>query len=836
MKFRYIDYAASLFRYIDKNPENIYIFSDYLMKNGQLRFLESEKSIFEPDPLFLTFSEFKELIFDTDRVILSEVKRFIDFYNSMKIELEEINIFSYFDSIEFADKFFKYYTEKNRAICKKNIDLEEWQKQFFDSFDRIKNKYQKHLDEKGYIPKDWIENIENLNFENIKKYKKIIFIDVIDFSKLDKFLVFELKKYFEIEFILQMESETFDEENLELKEVKLPEIQKGNFKFLVVKNELEIAGNILKFSKEANVFSPEAKENRFYKLLPNNYMKSSFAVLNNTRFFKFIEAQANLLSTIDLKNKMVPLDTFLKEIYTLEMKDYYDLDENDYFEIYELMDFGYKYIERFKNKKFEKIYEDLLSLYNKKSVNEYIDYFKKLLKIEYFKEKKYVDFYEKLQEYLGYAKTTELMFKDVENSCLKNGGDILRFILQYFNNVEIKFIEDTEGKILIKEIESCRTILSKKSIFINTSSKFLPKNSGDSILLTEKQKKENGFKTTEKARKEEKYRFYQAILKNKENIFIYVEDKDENEVITSLLSEVKNKYSYEVLESEVSKDDILKNILNYTSEDIPVYQKKKLEKKDQTGVMKIGFYKYSELSECEFKFFLKNVLKIKELKIENSKEIALKVLGSFIHEVYEKVADRMWKKVLNSNNFSLDREEVNRIFESIFIKNREKIPKYLEEYFKIILIPRFKNKLFEFYEILEERYKNKRLKRLESEKNRDNEKPILEGKVNVFLEGRVDLVVETDSEKHIIDLKTGKIKEEQLDFYSIMLYGDETQAKKSNYHVFDGKLDDSNKIRLTKEELKETIFQYFVTKEYRKSEKKSVCLNCEMKDICKREF
>ncbi|WP_407536235.1 hypothetical protein QCB49_04485 [Cetobacterium somerae] len=46
----------------------------------------------------------------------------------MKKEFAEININNYFESIEFSDKFFKYYTELNRSLCEKDIELEEWQK------------------------------------------------------------------------------------------------------------------------------------------------------------------------------------------------------------------------------------------------------------------------------------------------------------------------------------------------------------------------------------------------------------------------------------------------------------------------------------------------------------------------------------------------------------------------------------------------------------------------------------------------------------------------------------------------------------------------------------
>ncbi|MEG3012892.1 MAG: PD-(D/E)XK nuclease family protein, partial [Cetobacterium sp.] len=104
------------------------------------------------------------------------------------------------------------------------------------------------------------------------------------------------------------------------------------------------------------------------------------------------------------------------------------------------------------------------------------------------------------------------------------------------------------------------------------------------------------------------------------------------------------------------------------------------------------------------------------------------------------------------------------------------------------------------------------------------------------LNGRVDLVIETTTENHIIDFKTGSKIDNQLDFYTIMLYGDETKAFKSVYNAFEGSLENQDKTRLTKEILKEALINFFKTDTYSLSEKKSGCIYCEYENICRREF
>ncbi|MGL5972083.1 MAG: PD-(D/E)XK nuclease family protein, partial [Cetobacterium sp.] len=114
--------------------------------------------------------------------------------------------------------------------------------------------------------------------------------------------------------------------------------------------------------------------------------------------------------------------------------------------------------------------------------------------------------------------------------------------------------------------------------------------------------------------------------------------------------------------------------------------------------------------------------------------------------------------------------------------------------------------------------------------------PLLKGDVEVTLNGRVDLVIETTNNNHIIDFKTGSKIDSQLDFYTIMLYGDETKAEKSIYNAFEGKFENQSKIKLTKELLKERLIEFFNQKTYPLSQKKSGCSYCEYEDICRREF
>ena len=104
------------------------------------------------------------------------------------------------------------------------------------------------------------------------------------------------------------------------------------------------------------------------------------------------------------------------------------------------------------------------------------------------------------------------------------------------------------------------------------------------------------------------------------------------------------------------------------------------------------------------------------------------------------------------------------------------------------------------------------------------------------MRGKADLVIESDMGNEIIDYKTGGAQEAQLDYYSIILFGDETKAEKTIFNVIKGDMKAPDKVELTKEGLKENILEFLDNPFYIRNEKKNICENnghsCEYIDIC----
>lgn len=843
MKFEYIGYRDSLIKNLKKDTGIVYVFSDFALKNYQKK--ESNRNIFEPDPLYLTLEEFKDRVFKTDRVILSEAKRHMSLYNLMRKEFSKLKMDTFFETIEFSDKFFRYYTERNRALYEEELPLESWQNGYFSTFHKFKNEYDKYLDTTGYIPKDWIECERYIDIEWLKKYDEIYFIDIVEFTNLEKKILKEIDSIVNITIRLQMTEGEFDEELLELKETQIPNNFEIDIKVGVVDNKLEMINLLLGEVEKRewiNIFSPESEKNEFSKIYPSKFMKGYFDTLNNTKFYKFLELQSEMIASMEHKlGKLIPINKFIEIVSTLEMREYYEISILELEYLYRLQNYDYKYIgKRVENEKIYRIYKDIVEIYNAKDLDYFIDYFKNLLENKLFNEKKYIDFYGKLQEYIGYAKTTEEMLNKEElRKCFKNGGEFLKFFLHYFNRVELREHQESEGKYLIKPLEMAKTLGGNSAIFINMSDKYLPNKKIDTLTLTEKQRKDMGFITYDKLRRVEKYRFYQSILKYRDVGIIYIKNESENEDISPFISELKLKFKLKnLVPNKLGNRYLDRYLKNYLKKE-NIFYNQYLEKEIddfEDSIIRVGAYDFQDIQNCSFKYYLKNIAKISPMELEESMGISLSFLGRYIHSIYEKIVDNMWKRVVNFSNFELDSEEIDRLFEEGLKENRERIPVYMDNYFERILIPRFKKNIYRFFAKIDELYGDCKIKRLESEKRTGEKEYINENGIGVTLVGRVDLVIESEKGNHIIDFKSGTGKEEQLDFYNIMLYGEDSNVKKTIYNVFEGKFEDKVKVKLDKKILEEVLLNFLKSSIYELSDKKSECLYCVYGNICGKEF
>ncbi|MGL6100893.1 MAG: PD-(D/E)XK nuclease family protein, partial [Fusobacteriaceae bacterium] len=189
-------------------------------------------------------------------------------------------------------------------------------------------------------------------------------------------------------------------------------------------------------------------------------------------------------------------------------------------------------------------------------------------------------------------------------------------------------------------------------------------------------------------------------------------------------------------------------------------------------------------------------------------------------------------------DFSMSYDFIRENLLSNFRENRYKIPIHLDSYFKEILIENIVVNISEFYRLLEFKYSNIKIDRFQPEKSGTDRKPFFSGAIDVYLSGRVDLLIESGLGNCIIDYKTGKKNDRQLDFYAIMLYGSQEKAEKGIFNVISGKTEwyDEEKRVLTTDEMRDTVKNFVSDKTYQLAEKTSVCTYCSYINICRKEL
>lgn len=882
INFRYIGYGTSFIaEYSGKNNQKkdyLYIFNDNRMKS-----IFSKKmrwNFFNDQPTLLTFNELKEQIFYTDKVILKEAKRILAFYTSIPKDIkEELGIKSYYDVIDFANDFFDYYREVKINKVEKIENIQNWQEKYFLHFEKIKESFDKLLEKYNYIPSDWIEDLQYYKKDFFDRFNKIIFVDIVEFEKVYRDIIMDLGEEKEVEIALQMEKGSFNEENLKFAETILPETSPSNIFIYQSKDELEESMSLIYLLKEkakkGEFYSPAPENSEFFNLFPFYFGKSQAVTMNDTKLYAFLNVQLNLLLNMEERlGETYNLLEFEKAFENRAFKEYYSLTEEDIRLIKKISSNFYQYIsldilhsnevqyliseDIGFTKKLEKIFKDFSSILKLKSVDELYNYFKNEISLDKFIQKEYGDVFEKFFEIFGIMKENENMsihksFKSYFDGNL--GIALLKLTIQYMKDIAVTSNEKVDSeRVIIKNIESAlyanetkhlfrdQGRFSKTNFFIDITSDLMPGNIKDNLIFTEKQRKELNLTTKEEKREVKKYRFFQMIFTNRNSVIFTKKNEDKGIDISPFIDELCIKYDLKINSApielnksiEILKKSIPSSVIGNLEFKKGEFSKEESDFKDNR--LNIGAYDYDNLVKCPLKFYFQKLAQLIPEKDSEVDYLNKQFLGTMVHKILENIVRDIWKDVLSKGIYEIDREVIVEAINREIKNNRSKILVQMDIYLQEILIPLLSENIEIFFKKLASKYRNINIRRFQGEKDAGKNTPFIQDKIDVYLRGKADLVIESDMGNEIIDYKTGGAQEAQLDYYSIILFGDETKAEKTIFNVIKGDMKAPNKVELTKEGLKENILEFLDNPFYIRNEKKNVCENnghsCEYIDIC----
>ncbi|WP_320047758.1 PD-(D/E)XK nuclease family protein [uncultured Ilyobacter sp.] len=880
MKFTYGEYGKDILKDLNDDGKSVFVFSDNTLKN----FAEGRavNNFFRRNSLYTTMSSMLEYLLPEERLVIREEKRTLLFYRAIPEDLKKKhNINSYYDIIDLGENFLKFYRELREYLIKDLKNLQKWQEEYLQDLEIIKDNYMELLNRYKYIPQDWASDLNNYSLDSFENYEKFVFVDISFFTPLEKKIIEKLSETFEIEFILQMAEDDFCEKKLKIKKFTFPEKADG-IEVIEVSDEMHQLINLMDIMKENKIelFS-QIPENNIYPIFAPRIFTGHKNILKNTDLYRFMELQYEILSGItekiyqgeNGKNKILyfPSQTILKALENSIFSDYYSFSQEEINFFMKIIENEYQYITKdFIDKdelpriildrkkitedteekisgfieKLSRIIEDICQIRKVSGAGELIKLMenKEFFKFTNLDEDIYIDSINKYFEALSEVKSLEMLemhttWKDYfgENPA----EPLYKLLLKYMQLKEVKLSSRKDlTPTKIKSFGEEGSCLKETGVYIDISGKTLPGKNTRDFLLTEIQREENGLLSSEEKRLHEKYRFFQSLF-NCKKAWVFSMKNEENDLDTSpFIEEFMLNYKLQTTRPKYDQNDLLSMARTFfkgsssAKKEITINSLPKNDGDFPEETIRLGSYDYSLLSLCPYKFYLQKVASLEYQTRELESKLSPRIIGIIIHEVMEEVANEK-KDDVKKGDFSLDRIDIVGLIRKALYKRRLQIPFHLDNYYKEIMFPVFIEGIKGFYKMLGKVIGDQNVISFSGEKSKKEK--LMDENLKVILSGRIDLIIEGSQDNYILDYKTGQGDPRQLDFYSILYYGEENKAKKYIFNAWNGKLEDfsSRKNPLTYGDMKNQLREFISTPIYKRTEKHSTCSRCEYQQVCR---
>ena len=847
MKIKYLgignDLKEELFEKLSKNENELYVFG-----NGATYFefkkdyKEQSKNLFEKFTLLNEY-DFYEKILKTNKIVIKEEKQVMFFFNALSDKIKkELNVKSYYDVVDISYNFYSLLAElQEYKIDVNTLKLEEWQKTIFNTMLEMKDEMTKKSDELGLVMPYMLRSVENISFDFINKYKKIILVNKVKITPFEKELFKVLENHgIEIEYILQLDEKDYDVENMKIKDnFGLPSVEKIKEKGIEIEiNQYEnkisqLIGLVQKLENDKDrkykIYDGQTvtkESEKDYQLLNQQKIEyNNEKTLENTKVYRVLNALCEILGNINEKSKeelsfgMHSLHSAfkLKEfLYTFNInKKYYYYLQYLYRELYKTVS-----IKMLDNLKAKEENEKKVQI-----INEFIQFLTEIEKINEIKnlnqyreilEKKVENLFEntKIRDKYFEALSEIVVIEDFsfENSWNKyfDGSvaeGLLKMFLKYLDKKAIKLIleeteEDKNEKNKINQFAVISELENENIIFLNLQESF-PNVQVNNYLLTKLQRKEIGLPVVEDFKIIENFKFINNIFNSKNVSLNYVRNLDAKEDCAGIVEEIRLQYGIEAKVSKINESTELEFIKKYFTENGKEFEKKEIGEFIKSKLMKdnkklkenkfnLSYYTLDKIDKFEYGYYLEKMIgNVENEEILNTIDPML--FGNLIHGIYEEIVKNNKEKIENKT-YEVDENEISEILSLIFEREKNKIPVEYIKFYKEISFNEIVQSVKVFFKKLYELEEIKKVDKFEiySEKNIEREiKNITKKYGNVIGKGRIDLYIKAGEHELILDYKSGKLEgkygkedktkvvpaQKQLDLYSLILGGTDTRSK-----------------------------------------------------------
>ncbi|MGM0502788.1 MAG: PD-(D/E)XK nuclease family protein, partial [Bacillota bacterium] len=858
LEFEYIDYKDDLLAEVIDNQEPcIYLFANYNDKQEAEKVYQ--KPLLKQRSLFLTLDELKEKLFVTDKLVLKEEKLVLMFYEVLtKADKEKLGIEDYFNVIELANDFFDFYDELNEYQIEEINALTSWQQEKYEVFQEIRDRFDSELAKKGYTDRTLANDFANFNLQFIAGFSQIVAVNILEVSPLEKEILAKLERAEKkIKFYYQLQSSDFDEQQLTLKSLTLPqnldtkvEIYQSNNQFLELINLLV---ELKETEKNYELLDADRNNSQYNKLLSSEKfeLEQDFK-FSATKLYQFLEGLYNLLKSSDNTAGALKLDLAqLRELScSSAFKEYYGLQQENINSLNQLAQRGYVYLNKdlIKSKKeteqldaFLAIIDDILTITRFNNLPQFIEWLNNL-ELEALATDKFENDIAKYFSALAEIKA----ISDLEiisswaDYFVNPATGLFKLILRYlkFKKLNVNLSEEN-NKIALKQLLTASIKNRENIIILNSCEGMIPSVEGSNFLLTEQQRRDLGLISSTTKRLKEEYKFYREVLSAEKVIIFTLKNEEQNITPSSFLEKLILNYDLDVKKAAVKEKHyglIMQQLftdsqLEAVNSNLPQL-KIPLDKTDFQSSLRLSYYKYRTLQTCYCKFYLQHLMYLQAEWEVIEKKLSKKTLGSLVHNIFEAVVSKMSREIKNKD-FAVDKKQVRNIVEQEITKQKLKIPNYYESYYQEILFPVVTEAVVDFLKKLEQKLEGK-IEELLIEYAPQPTRLMTANRGDVFLTGRIDLAVKTSQQNYIIDYKTGSGSEEQLDFYALLFDEKEQQLERNIYNVLEKRFNQTKiepAVELKQELIKE-LEQFFEIDNYQLAANYH-CNNCQYFDVCK---
>jgi len=847
MKITYVDYQENILaRAVNGDIPRVYIFAE---QANMLKAREYYQGPFlKPSCAFLTLRDFKEKLFPSDRLVMREEKLSVFFYELLTAEeKEELRIEDYFDAIEPAGDFFRLYDELSEYEISRLTGLQEWQERKYRVLQAVRERYLARLDKLQYTDPTLAFDFSHFHGEFLRDYTEVVFVNIINFTPKEKRLLrFLADKGFRVHLYLQAPPADFDEKNLRLQAVSLPEQPGTEIQLYYTEENLLQTVNLLALVEKENNFDilDADPKTAYHRLLAAGKINGRREVsFKETKIYRFLQALYNLAQNAVRRGRglQVEVNALLQALYLPEFREYYGLDESAVERVQETAGEEYAYF--FSPGEFSAVMDDLARLDRVKNLGGLCGFLEKL-DLRPLNDRQYAKNITRYFDALLELNSLEEMgiAGDWEKYFSRRALGFFRLVLNYLGYKKVEQIRDNGEEAKMTALREAPHIHRENLALINITHGILPSEGGGSFLLTDRQRERIGLPTTAEKRLLEKYCFFRHLFCSKKAVVFSLENLEDNLTPSSFLEELRLKYDLNMVEAGIKAEEVPAIVRNIfagragalkpagkppAGKDWPV-----VEENDFAGrTFSLTYYKHQTLDECYFKFYLQYIARA-EKRAQPEKKISPPLFGALVHEIFAEVLDRAGPELNASSDM------VEEVVENKFYTYGPKINDYYIQYYRAVLLTKVKDSALHFLQVLKE--KAGMIQELKSEyRPPKGQTPFFRHQlVDLYLNGRVDLLVDTGDKMWVIDFKTGAGSMEQLDFYSLLLGTEakrKAQIERAVYDVLNEKYLPGAPGAETylAAKIRKNLHEFFSTGKYQAMYKPSLCQNCDWFDICR---